>query len=136
LEYFRQAVESQTEAPHLGRTKKSLVWCAPREDLDVLKASGVEEQQLLDVLGMRPSKRRGMMEFFYPCPFKGSKGNLFKPHSVHAGMNSGFEPTIEEEDFGRTKGSGAIPGVREIIHDPLLVAEALQDGAGLRTWRE
>lgn len=131
LEHFRQAVVAQTANPQLGRTKKAVVWGAPSKDLESCQALGVNGHQLLDILGIPRWTHCDVIEFFYPSSFE---GNFFKPHSVHAGVCGLFEPTPENEEFGRTPGIATIPGVREAVHGPLSVAEALQDGAGLRSW--
>lgn len=125
IENFRAAVEGREEAPYLGASQRALIWCAVSEDVDVQFDRGTDAIGLLEALGTGWSEPQ-FLELMYPLSVLDA---IYKPSAVVAGANARFRYTSVEEDFGRTIG-----GIREMIHAPLKVAEALVFGSGLREW--
>lgn len=125
LETFRSALALRDSKPYLGPSRDDLVWCTPSEDMQEQFEAGKTGLELLAALGVSWADRQ-VIELSYPIAVALP---LFKPSSVVAGANPNFQYTSVEEQFGRTIG-----GLREMIHLPLTVEDALGDGARLREW--
>lgn len=133
VEKFREAVELRTPAPHLGRSENHLVWSSPSEDLQGLRGRNPSGREVLEAMGL--SQREWMLdgprweegiEIVYPMA---AAGALYKPCAVHAGPTPLFSPTDVKYTFGQTPG-----GLREMVHRPLEVREALRRGARFLRW--
>ena len=122
LNNFRAAVAAQPEKPFLGPSERDLVWCCPSEDFQKVGNTGLE---LLRALGTS-WRDEDVVELSYPISVVEA---VYKPCAIVAGANPSFRHTPVEEEFGRTIG-----GLREMIHLPLSVVDALVDGASLREW--
>lgn len=126
---FREAVGKDPlpgdPLPYLGRSDRHLVWCTPSEDIQGLRDSRATATELLEALGL--PWREEAIEILYPAS---AVGQLYKPSAVHAGPNPHFKVTDEDSEFGRTSGD-----LREAIHLPLSVAEAMDNGARFQRWR-
>src|SRR5207248_1362693 len=126
LETFRAAVAARPEKPYLAPSDKDLVWCCPSEDLQREYRLGMTGTQLLAALGTS-WRDEDVIELSYPM----TTVHAYKPSAVVAGANPSFRYTPEHEEFGRTVG-----GLREMIHLPLSVVDALIERTTLRRWRK
>ncbi len=126
LENFRAAVAAREETPYLGPSKSDFVWCSPSDDIEQHHGSPTPGRELLVALGISPWSDQSIIELSYPISVVNA---LYKPSAVVAGANPLFRYTSVEDEFGRTIG-----GIREMIHLPVTVIDALVDGTRFREW--
>jgi hypothetical protein len=125
LENFRAAVAARETPPYLGSSNQHVTWCCPTDDLSSRFEQGMTGLQLLAALGTT-WKDAEVIELLYPAS---TAEAFYKPCAVAAGANPLFRYTSPEEEYGLTVG-----GIREMIHAPLKVVDALGEGAALRQW--
>jgi hypothetical protein len=125
-EIFRRAVVHKKPPPYLSRSEHDLAWCSPSEDIDELQVNGITGKGLLQAIGLAVTGE-DVIEVTYPAAVAGT---LYKPCAIHPGPNPYFRPAPVDSEFGQTIG-----GLREAVHLPVLVVEALDSGAQFRLWR-
>lgn len=125
LESFRAAVAARETPPYLSSSNQHVTWCCPTDDLTSRFEQGMTGLQLLAALGTTWNDAE-VIELLYPAS---AVEAFYKPSVVAAGANHRFRYTSREEEYGLTVG-----GIREMIHPPLKVVDALSEGAGLRQW--
>ena len=127
LKKFRSVVQRRARRCYLSPTRNDLTWCTPKNDIDELYNSGSTGRELLRALGMKGWSNEDAIEIFYPSSLVKS---FYKPCAIHAGVDPLFRQTPVEWDYGQTSG-----GLKEFVHEPLAVVDALVGTAGLRLWR-